>query len=77
MKTDLDLLLPLKQNWIRVGPEKFDEYLANSATNNINVWSYTNHTLYDLGKLDLIVLRIVLQIIQESLHAFLMATLLG
>ena len=43
----------------------------------MNVWFYTNHTLYDLGKLDLTVLQIVLQVIQEILLTFLMASLLS
>ena len=41
----------------------YDKYLANCATNNINIWFYTNQTLYNPGKLDLTVLQIVLKII--------------
>ena len=40
---------------------RYDKYLANCATNNINVWFYTNHTLCDLGKLHLILLQTVLE----------------
>ena len=50
---------------------RYNKYLADCATNNINVWFYTNQTLHGLGKLGLIVLQTVLQIIQESLHTFL------
>ena len=61
LETDLDSCITLV---------RYNKYLANCATNNINVWFYTSHTLYDPGELDLIVLQIVLQIIQESLHTF-------
>ena len=51
--------------------------LVQLELTTINVWFYTNHTLYDLGKLDVIVSQVVLQIIQESLHTFLIASMLG
>ena len=59
LETDLDLLLPFKKTCITL--VRYDKYLANYATNNVNVWIYTNHILYGLGISDLIVLRIVLQ----------------
>ena len=45
--------------------------IPNNATNNINIWFLTHNTLSDQGKLDLIVLLIVYQIIQESRYTFL------
>ena len=53
------------------------KYLTDIATNNSNVWFFKRHTLSDIEKLILIVFQIAEQIIQESFHTFLMASLLG
>ena len=53
---DLNLLLPFKWNWIRLGPQAENEKnLANFAT-LINLTLFLTHDLlYNLGKQDLII----------------------
>ena len=79
--TDLDLLLPFKRHWIKtwtcITLARYEKYRANFATNNINAWFVTHHTLSAQGKLDLTVLYTAQQIIQESFHTFLMTSLLS
>ena len=69
IRLDLDLN---NSCWIRKIP-KF-------ATNNITIWFFTHQTWYDLEKLNLLNLIVLLtasQITQVSFHTFLTASLLG
>ena len=37
---------------------RYENYLANFAINNINIWFFAHHILSDIGKLELVVLLI-------------------
>ena len=61
LETDLISIycqMELGEIWVCITLVRLEKYLANFATNNINVWFFTHHILSDPGKLDLIVLQI-------------------